>query len=82
MEYEVIGIRKFAYTPKNGGNSYEACNLYVKAPIEKRANDSFCEGDSCESIFCRSEMVSGIYVGDWIRVFYNKFGSVQEIQTA
>lgn len=71
---KVIGMRKFEYTSKKSGRTFPAANLYV---TEERDN---VVGLSCFDLFVRAEIVPpDLTVGDEVRCFYNRFGSVESI---
>lgn len=72
--FKVIGMRRFEYTSKKTGRKMDACNLYCIYEDVKTV------GNACTSIFCCSDVVSEeIGIGDFIKVFYNRFGSVEQV---
>lgn len=71
----VIGMRKFEYKSKRSGEIYPAANLYC---TEDRKGVA---GKACFDLFCKAELVPGdLAVGDEVRVFYNRFGSVESME--
>lgn len=78
---KLVGFRKFEYTSKRTGQIYPACNLYVTYPPKENSDTV---GLVCESIFCPVSSL-GTYqpkVGDEIKVYYNRYGSVDAIDYA
>lgn len=77
MTSKLIGMRRFSYTRKKDGQTIDACNLYLVSPGGKDV-----VGEMCEAVFCKSEVVpKNLKVGDNLRVLYNRFGSVEAIET-
>lgn len=71
---KIIGMRRFEYVSKKTGKKTDACYLYCT--YEDRKTAGLC----CTSIFCRSDVVpADLSIGDNIQVFYNRFGSVEQI---
>ena len=78
MTSKLIGMRRFSYTRKKDGQTIDACNLYLVSPGGK---DVVCE--RCEAGFCKSVIVpKDLKIGDNLRVLYNRFGSVESVETA
>lgn len=76
MTSKLIGMRRFSYKRKSDGQQIDACNLYIVYPGGKDVI-----GEMCEAVFCKSELVpKELKVGDSIRVFYNRFGSVEAVE--
>ena len=78
---KIIGYRIYDYTSKKTGQSYKACNLYVTTPADSSRGEV---GESCESVFMRADIL-GSYspkVGDRVRIYYNRYGSVEDIDVA
>ena len=71
---KIIGMRRFEYVSKKTGKKTDACYLYCT--YEDRKTSGLC----CTSIFCRSDLVpADLSIGDNIQVYYNRFGSVEQI---
>lgn len=73
-EFEILGIRKFIYTSKDGTLTYPACNLYLKRPAVPGNGDISAEGFFTSEIFCRQEMIQGLSVGDKVNLIYEVNG--------
>lgn len=72
----VIGIEPVNYTSKKTGNPVSGTRLFVT--FERKS----CVGLASEGIFCNSRAFpDGVpNVGDEIRVFYNRFGQVDQVE--
>lgn len=75
MNSKLVGFRRFQYKRKSDGQIVDACNLYITYP-------GYVDvvGEVAETIFCKSELVpKDLKVGDNLRVYYNRFGSVESV---
>lgn len=71
---KIIGMKRFEYVSKKTGKKTDACNLYCTYEDKKTV------GLACTFIFCRSDIVpADLSIGDNVQVFYNRFGSVEQI---
>lgn len=77
MTSKLVGFRRFQYKRKSDGQQIDACNLYLVSPGGKDVI-----GEMCEAVFCKSDLVpKDLKVGDSVRVYYNRFGSVEAVET-
>lgn len=75
MNSKLVGFRRFQYKRKYDGQTVDACNLYITYP-----GNVDVVGEVAETIFCKSELVpKDLKVGDNLRVYYNRFGSVESV---
>lgn len=75
MNSKLVGFRRFQYKRKSDGQVVDACNLYITYP-----GNVGVVGEVAETIFCKSELVpNDLKVGDNLRVYYNRFGSVESV---
>lgn len=75
MNSKLVGFRRFQYKRKSDGQIVDACNLYITYP-----GNVDVVGEVAETIFCKSELVpNDLKVGDNLRVYYNRFGSVESV---
>lgn len=71
---KIIGMRRFEYVSNKTRKKTDACYLYCTYEVRNTS------GLACTSIFCRSDLVPGdLSIGDNVQVFYNRFGSVEQI---
>lgn len=76
MIAKVLGIQKVDYLNKNNrqvtGTSFHIC--YPKKHVD---------GEACESVFISEKAdisgVGDIKVGDMVNLFYNRYGSVEDV---
>lgn len=74
-EMEVIGIRCVDGVSKKTGQPYRGYNVYVSY---KRKDVS---GVACESMYLsEARFPAGLSVGDLVRPYYNRFGSVELLE--
>lgn len=75
MNSKLVGFRRFQYKRKSDGQIVDACNLYITYP-----GNVDVVGEVAETVFCKSELVpNDLKVGDNLRVYYNRFGSVESV---
>lgn len=75
MNSKLVGFRRFQYKRKSDGQIVDACNLYITYP-----GNVDVVGEVAETIFCKSELVpKDLKVGDNLRVYYNRFGTVESV---
>ncbi len=73
MFAKVIGIQKIDYTSRNG-NQVVGTKLHCVYPMD------VVEGYAVEAIFTKKELPKGLTLDSDIRVYYNKYGSVECIE--
>ena len=79
---QVIGFSKNEFTPKGESNPILGYNLYL---TEKKQNVT---GLACERVYLSQKKMDAclngkqIKIGDEIRLYYNKYGKVEEISIA
>lgn len=75
MKYIVLGKQKVDYTSKQTGQRVQGENLHCKY-LQKNV-----EGEAVEKLYISSNVNSPIVnVGDEIDVFFNRYGSVDEVR--
>lgn len=75
MKYLVLGIQDVNYVSKKTGKKVQGMNLHC---MFKQKN---VIGESVEKLYISSNIDSPIVkVGDEVDVFYNRFGSVDEVR--
>ena len=76
--YEVIGVGKSEFTPKDGGDRIFGLNLYV---TEERKG---VQGLACERLYINERKLDNFVpvVGDVIDVFWNRYGKVERLVLA
>lgn len=75
MRFEIIGIETVDYTSRKTGKPVKGTNLHC-IDLEKTSVD----GQAVERLYVK-EMIdcSSLKVGDRINVYYNRFGSVDDL---
>lgn len=71
IKYELVGLQKVDYTNKQG-RQISGYNLHLTY------DDSNVDGIACERVFVRS-IPSHLALGSQLRIFYNKYGSIEDI---
>ena len=75
MKYKVLGKQIVDYTSSKTGQRVQGINLHC---MYSQKN---VEGDAVEKLYVSSNVDSPIVnVGDEVDVFYNRFGSVEEVR--
>ena len=75
MKYIVLGKQKVDYVSSKTGQRVQGENLHCKY-LQKNV-----EGEAVEKLYISSNVNSPIVnVGDEIDVFYNRYGSVDEVR--
>lgn len=75
MLYQIIGIEKTSFRPRDSDREFAGVRLHCTYEKEK------VDGMAVESVYCNSSVdVSGLSVGDLCEIFYNKFGKVSEVR--
>lgn len=74
MKCTLVGIKEVDYTSKKTGKHVTGKNLYVLYDAEN------VEGQVATDFYVRSDFsFDGISIGDDMNVFFNQYGSVDEI---
>lgn len=72
----VIGIEKVNYVSKKTNREVNGVKIYYVEDIHPDKG----EGVRAENIFVKPELANGIEVDSDIVIYYNRYGSVDEIQ--
>lgn len=74
----VVGIENVDYVSKKTGNRVFGKKLHTSEELSADKG----MGVSTEVVFCSGDMADDIILGDTIRVYYNKYGSVESVLPA
>lgn len=73
--YKVLGFRKVEYTRKRDNREIRGTELYVVSDTPREG----VTGYECDKLWLSEHSTYRPTVNDVIRVYYNKYGSIDEV---
>lgn len=76
--YEVIGIEEVKYTSKRTNQQVSGRRLHLVSDFSE--TNKSANGNCAEQVFTACQNVNNVEVGDTIELYYNKYGSVEDLR--
>jgi hypothetical protein len=76
--YEVIGIEEVDYTSKRTNQQVHGRRLHLVSDFSE--NNTNAVGNCAEQVFTTCKSVTDVEVGDTIELYYNKYGSIEDLR--
>lgn len=73
--YKVLGFRKVQYTRRNDNKEVRSTELYVVSDTPREG----VTGYECDKLWLSERIAYRPAVNDVIRIYYNKYGSIEEV---